>query len=144
MCCDSIKKDTIKLKNHPMENFSFNQQLDVDFLQSLYEDDYEYAQQVFGNFLIETNKELALLKEFEFQNDQKKFRAHLHKIKPTFSLVGVSSLTQFSETVISQCDNPEKNIFLEPCYHDWNTEVSRWMPIIEEEYKRLQNHIIQL
>lgn len=127
-----------------MENFSFTRQLDVDFLESLYEGDYVYACQVFGSFLEETTRELALLKEYESQNDQKNFRTHLHKIKPTFSLVGVCSLTQLSETLIRECDIPGKNIFLEPSYHNWNIEVSRWMPVIKEEYKRLQNHTIQL
>lgn len=119
--------------------FEFNKLLDIEFLQALYVDDFIYAEEVFGNFLRQTETEIKNLDDLATKGDVIKFRAQLHKIKPTFSLVGLSNLTHESEKLLSICDKTPDLNFILPQYQLWLLLVKQWMPYAEEEYQRLQS-----
>jgi hypothetical protein len=84
--------------------FVFDNKLDQQSLQSLYEDDLSYAQEVFEEFLNSTKSEFEAVKIDYRTNVLKNMRQKLHKIKPTFSFVGLPSLTEKTETIIATCD----------------------------------------
>src|SRR5258705_2987745 len=84
--------------------FVFDSKLDQTFLESLYGDDFQYAQEVFEGFLAETKNEFESIKSDYRQNAVKNMRQKLHKIKPTFGFVGLTALTEKTETVIAACD----------------------------------------
>ena len=119
--------------------FAFNPLLDVDFLDSVYETDFEYAQQVFANFLNGIREELNFIQDAFQQNDLKKVRAQLHKIKPTFSLVGLSFLTTNAENLIIQCDAVGSAEEMKSSYNSLQKEINKWIPLVEEELTKLKN-----
>ncbi len=121
-------------------SFEFNKLLDTEFLQALYIDDFLYAEEVFGNFLRQTETEIKNLDDLATKGDVTKFRAQLHKIKPTFSLVGLSNLTHESEKLLTVCDKTHYFNFILSQYQLWLLHVKQWMPYAEEEYKRLQSY----
>lgn len=120
--------------------FQFSPILDTEFLQALYEDDFAYAEEVFANFLQQTNHEIELLQQLEQAGSLPPFRAQLHKIKPTFSLVGLSNLTGESEKLLALCDKSGDMNEVRPSYYLWQSQVSEWLPQAELEYQRLKSY----
>ncbi|MBI1782681.1 MAG: hypothetical protein HYR66_15160 [Sphingobacteriales bacterium] len=120
--------------------FEFNKLLDAEFLNALYLDDFLYAEEVFGNFLKQNETEIRVLDTLVLKGDTTKFRSQLHKIKPTFSLVGLGILTAESEKLIELCDKtPELEIIVQQ-YKTWQLLVNEWMPYVQKEYQRLQSY----
>lgn len=72
--------------------YTFNEALDINFLNHHYEDDVEQIQLVFGIFLSATAKEFeALVKNIEVIELDKVIKK-IHKIKPNFLLVGLQDI----------------------------------------------------
>ena len=121
--------------------FIFSDELNQSFLQSLYEGDLSYANDVFNNFLTESEKEFAELKEAHQANDIKKARHKLHKMKPTFAFVGLTALTEEVEEVIKICDTSENIIETEPQFSLLLNKIELSFNLIEKESARMKNHI---
>lgn len=74
-------------------NFAFNEKLDIEYLNALYEGDIQYAADMFETFLESIDEELASVKYFANNRDWMGLKANLHKIKPALSLVGLTDLS---------------------------------------------------
>lgn len=82
--------------------------LDVAYLNSFYDDNIEHASIIFETFLSETVPMLLKLPDILNQpNPNPKFCAALHKIKPAFAMVGLTTLQQ---QVASLESHIQKNI----------------------------------
>jgi HPt (histidine-containing phosphotransfer) domain-containing protein len=126
-----------------MENVSlvFDQRLDTEFLQSIYEDDMEHAMMVFSQFL---HMAPALMGEIEesFQSGAvESFRQKVHKIKPVFSFVGLTNLTQKAEVLEKKCKEVSKIHEVSDLYHELKKQYSQGFPIIEKEAKRFEKPV---
>jgi hypothetical protein len=121
--------------------FEFNSRLDRDFLHSLYEDDISYAVDVFESFLNDTKNEFREIKKKYKENDIRGIRQKLHKIKPTFSFVGLTELTKETEQVIKICDLSSCVTETEPGCSDLFSKISDSFCIVEEELSRMKNFL---
>ncbi len=121
--------------------FIFSAELDRNFLQSLYEGDLQYAIEVFENFLVDTKKESDDLKKLYEENDVKKIRQTLHKVKPTFAFVGLTSLTEEVEEVISSCDQATNISEVEPGCSNLLNKFENSFRLIQAELERMKNHM---
>lgn len=130
-----------KAKISTMENslLTFDQRLDNEFLQSIYEDDVEHALTVFSEFL---HTSPALMKEIE-QSYQagtvENFRQKVHKMKPVFSFVGLTHLTQKAEILEKKCKEITQINDINYLYKELKEGYSNDFPIIENELERLRN-----
>ena len=120
--------------------FVFNDKLDHAFLYSLYEDDLPYAQEIFKGFLTETKIEFEGIKNDYSQNALKNMRQKLHKIKPTFSFVGLTGLTEKTESVIALCDHSSHVAETEPGCSALFREIEDSFLLIEKELTRMKDH----
>jgi hypothetical protein len=121
-------------------SFSFNNKLDQAFLYTLYEDDLLYAQEVFKGFLSATRTEFDGIKDDYTQNALKNMRQKLHKIKPTFSFVGLTGLTEKTELIIAACDTSSYTSEIEPGCSALFKEIEESFLLIEKELIRMQEH----
>ena len=126
-----------------MENPSlpFDQRLDNDFLVSIYEDDMEHAFIIFGQFL---KMAPGLMKEIEESyrgGVVEDFRKKVHKLKPVFSFVGLTSLTKQAELLETKCKEVSDIHFLNDQYIELKDQYSIGFPIIEKEVKRLEKKV---
>ena len=121
--------------------FAFNDKLDQTFLQSLYGDDFLYAQEVFEGFLSETKNEFEGIKNDYRKNVLKSMRQRLHKIKPTFSFVGLTSLTERTEMIIATCDGSSDTSEIEPGCSELFREIEESFLLVEKELIRMKDHI---
>lgn len=123
-----------------MENhyLLFDQRLDNEFLQSLYEDDVEHAVTVFSQFL---NMAPAMMKEIEesYQSGSvETFRQKVHKLKPVFSFVGLTHLTRKAEILEKKCKEISQIDHINYLYKDLKDNYTNDFPIIENEVERLK------
>jgi hypothetical protein len=130
----------LKVKT-PYMPFTFSYPLDQRFLESLYEGDLSYAQEVFAGFLSDTRAEFEQIKGHRTQSDLKKMRQGLHKIKPTFAFVGLPGLTEKVEGVIKVCDTSTDIKGIEPSCSELFKEIEETFAIIETELARMKNHV---
>ena len=120
--------------------FAFDSKLDKAFLESLYGDDFEYAQTVFEGFLADTKNEFEGIKNDYRLNALKNMRQKLHKIKPTFSFVGLPALTEKTETVIVACDASSDTREIEGDCSALFKEIEDSFVLIENELMRMRTH----
>lgn len=126
-----------------MENVSiiFDQRLDNEFLQSIYENDIEHAVTVFTQFL---QTAPAMMKEIDDNYKSgvtENFRQKVHKLKPVFSFVGLTNLTNKAEILEKKCKEISQINELSFFYKEFQTQYSREYPIIENEAKRLKEQL---
>jgi chemotaxis protein histidine kinase CheA len=118
--------------------FVFDSKLDQTFMESLYGDDIQYAQEVFEGFLAHTKNEFEELKSDYQQNAMKNIRQKLHKIKPTFGFVGLTALTEKTETVIAAFDASLNTSATKPDCTELFKEMEDSFLLVENELKRMK------
>lgn len=111
-----------------MNTFEFSPDLDTGFLLSIYENDMLYAEEIFANFLISLPEALKEMEDAIEKSNTELFKSVVHRIKPSFSYVGLSEITL-------EMDNLQKE-----CLHtsDMNQLTGRYKPLLE----RIRNKII--
>jgi len=120
--------------------FQFSERLDQEFLQSIYDDDVSFAQEVFSGFLSETQNELELIENHFNNADLGSLRKALHKVKPTFSLVGLTKITEDIEFLIVKCDSSASVQQVEQPYNDILQSIRQSLPLVREELNRMESH----
>lgn len=117
--------------------FQFDQRLDQDFLDSMYEGDVEHAQMIFGQFLELTPGQMAAIEEKYRQGSVEDFRQQVHKIKPVFSFVGLTDLTSLAENLEKKCREITHLSDLDTMYVFFKEQFEACYPLIRREYERL-------
>jgi HPt (histidine-containing phosphotransfer) domain-containing protein len=118
--------------------FEYDERLDSAFLESIYDGDMEHAAISFEQFL---NKYAVQIKEIEdclAAADINLLRQKLHKIKPAFSYVGLTSLTAKAEIIERMCTDDTDKIVLTDLYLDFKNELNKLIPVVEGELERLK------
>lgn len=83
----------IKLDAMPVGKESQTLCLDKEQLKLLYDDDLDYAKDIFQTFLEITPVELSALKKRVEKQDMAEVQRLSHKIKPTFGMVGIKEIS---------------------------------------------------
>jgi HPt (histidine-containing phosphotransfer) domain-containing protein len=118
--------------------FAYNQRLDVDFLQSIYEDDTEHAAISFEQFLLKYPAQLKEVEDSFTAGDLGTFKQKLHKLKPVFSYVGLTVISAQAEKIEKQCNEIHDLNVISGQYVDLKRQLNEFIPIIEAELERLK------
>lgn len=120
-----------------INTFEYDQRLDGGFLQSIYDDDTEHAAISFEQFLLKHPAQLQELEDSFTAGDITAFKQKLHKLKPTFSYVGLTKLTAEAEIIERMCNEiPHLNV-ISGLYVDLKQHLNDLIPVVEQEFKRL-------
>ncbi|NND06001.1 MAG: PAS domain S-box protein [Saprospiraceae bacterium] len=123
------------------KDFQFNNILDVDFLKEVYDDDIEYAADIFDIFLNHSLQDIAQLSIYIENEDWDPLGDLAHKIKPTFSMVGLTNL----ETKMLQIEKSarnEKNIEdIRAIYSEIDEILQQTIPVLEEELRKMREKL---
>ena len=120
------------------ETFVFDNRLDIEYLESIYEGDKDYAAVVFEQFMLSYPEQLAAIEESFEKKDIIAYKGNIHKIKATFSFVGLSKLTDLAEIIEKNCGESYDINALSLLQIDFKNNLTELIPIIESELKRLQ------
>jgi len=83
--------------NHQLnqeEDFEFNSNLDSAYLREAYGEDLEYAEEMFHLFLRQYPDEISHLMKFHQGENISDLAGQVHKMKPTFQMVGLTDVTK--------------------------------------------------
>lgn len=124
-----------------MENggWTFNENLDVEFLQEIYGDDTEHAKMVFDEFLKTAPVMMKEMEDSYQKNVIEDFRKQVHKMKPVFSFVGLTHLTKRAETLEHKCNDSVSVKDLNELYSDLKIHYDKYFLIVRDEAVRLEN-----
>lgn len=120
--------------------YVFTNQLDQDFLNKNFAQNLELAQNIFKSFLDNTLRDLEQLKLAAEDNNHILVASISHKIKNNFIYIGASEL----KDELSQLENAakEKSQEVRKIYASFHVKMERLLPIIKDEFKRLEDFII--
>jgi HPt (histidine-containing phosphotransfer) domain-containing protein len=118
--------------------FVFNPEFDVNYLYSLYGDDYNYMQEVF-NTVLHDYQSLTDNIEYNYSSGNlNALRSAVHKIKPVFGFVGLTAVQQLCqdfEQICSAASSPDQ---LTGDFESLKNKITKSKQLIEEEKKKLE------
>jgi HPt (histidine-containing phosphotransfer) domain-containing protein len=121
-----------------IDTFEYDQRLDTAFLQSIYDDDIEHAAISFEQFLLKFPTQFKELEDSFTNNDVAVFRQKLHKLKPTFSYVGLTAITAKAEKIERLCNETPDFDVISGLYVDLKQHLNDFIPIVSAELERLK------
>ena len=122
-------------------SFTFDQRLDSEYLETLYEDDVEYASMIFTQFLETAPTLMNEIENSYTAGTVEIFRQKVHKLKPAFSYVGLTQLTVKAETLEKKCKEVSNISSVSDLYRELKSGYSENITIIENEVKRLNEQL---
>ena len=126
--------------NNPsaINSFIFNAEIDTNYLQSLYGDDYVYLQEVFSTVL---NDYESLTDNIEYSytsGNLTALRAAVHKIKPVFGFVGLTAVQQECQQFENTCGTVTSPDMLARDFEVLKNKFILSKLVLEEEKKKLE------
>ena len=119
--------------------FQFSDELDQAILWDSYGDDLDYALDIFLTFRQNIEGEMIYLKSLRNEADLPKLYRVLHRLKPTFQMVGLPELTQHFRQAEQQAMNGNLAVLDE--LELLCDLVKRQLPLIDREIERM-NHAL--
>jgi DNA-binding response OmpR family regulator len=119
-------------------NFAFNEKLDVDTLEALYEDDLEYAADLFETFLDYTVEEFKPLKGLIEAQDWPATKSLAHKLKPTFSMVGLTQLESKMLAIEHQTLKQPDPQRVAELHQEVKEALMVYIPILSEDLEKMK------
>lgn len=117
--------------------FSFSKELDSEYLMAAYGSDVEYALDMFETYTEIIQDDITLISDSISTNDMVTLKKQLHRIKPTFTMVGISEISKIIEKLEDNLDTQDKSQ-LELWFTDFNKKIKSKSTLIEQEIKRLR------
>lgn len=133
-----FKADQYRNKRMSNHGFLFDERLDREFLDSMFEGDREHAEMVFAQFLELAPSQMQDIESRFLEGVMEDFRQKVHKIKPVFSFVGLTQLTGMAEQLENKCREACSMQEIGPLYQEFKTSYRVFLPVIEQEYSRLK------
>jgi HPt (histidine-containing phosphotransfer) domain-containing protein len=118
--------------------FVFNEEIDTNYLNSLYGDDYIYLQEVFGTVLQDYQSLTDNIEYSYSSGNLTALRSAVHKIKPVFGYVGLTAVQlqcQQFEQICGTVNSPDK---LAGDFETLKNKIFQSRQVIEEEKKKLE------
>lgn len=116
----------------------YDSRLDGDFLLSIYENDKEHAAIVFEQFLLSYPNQIKEVEECFNTGNIPLFRQKIHKLKPTFSFVGLTKITSKAEVIEKRCQEIPEISYISDLYIDLRNNLNELIPVVEMEFERLK------
>lgn len=120
------------------KKFIFNEKIDSDYLHSLYEDDYQYIEEIFATTLAHFDDDVRSIQDAFTAGDVSALKKAVHKIKPTFGFVGLTSVQQLCREFEDICQKATTTDELKHQYQQIVTTLAVNKDLITSEYSKLK------
>lgn len=117
---------------------TFDPRLDAEFLNSIYEDDIEHLMIVFTQFLKTMPAMMTEMEAAFHAGDVEFFRQKVHRVKPVFSFVGLTQITEKAEILEKKCKQVNEIFEVSDLYEDLKNQYSQSFVIVQNEVIRLE------
>jgi len=133
-----IKHKTHKSSVQQELTFSFNQAFDQYSLQMYYDGDIEYALEIFNIFIVQLEESLPMLIESLKGGQPENVRKIVHKLKPTFTMVGFPKTTTYFEVWEKELDKGMRGNKAMQKWLEVKTEIENIDSLVKQEIKRMK------
>jgi HPt (histidine-containing phosphotransfer) domain-containing protein len=120
------------------KKFIFNEKIDADYLYSLYEDDYQYIEEIFQTTLKHFNEDLNSIKNAYQTNNISDLKKAIHKMKPTFGFVGLPLVQNICNEFEDFCQKATSSNDLASEYQQIVVTLAESKELIASEYNKLK------
>ena len=119
------------------KTFVFSEKLDTTYLNEAYGDDSSYALDMFQTFLEIIDDESLIIRDAIDQGNSNDIKQKLHRIKPTFSMVGLRPISDRIE-ILEKRMTDQEDIDLKKWYILLEKDIQLYIPILQMEVKKLE------
>jgi HPt (histidine-containing phosphotransfer) domain-containing protein len=120
------------------KKFIFNEKLDSEYLFSLYEDDYQYIEEIFQTTLEHFDEDYNSIRNAYESNNLLELKKAIHKIKPTFGFVGLPFVQHICKEFEDLCQSATGSNELISEYQQIVTTLAESKDLIASEYNKLK------
>ncbi|WP_205514119.1 Hpt domain-containing protein [Longitalea arenae] len=120
------------------KKFIFNEKIDSTYLYSLYEDDYQYIEEIFATTLAHFDEDLQAIQKAFTSNNLSELKKAIHKIKPTFGFVGLPMVQQSCMEFEDFCQKATTSNELTSEYQQIVATLAASKELIASEYNKLK------
>jgi PAS domain S-box-containing protein len=124
-----------------ISGFEFHNELDVKYLNTLYENNISYAADLFEIFLKTIREEVVKIRKMVENRDWEQLKFQVHKLKPNFAMVGLTWITsrmqQLENTLNNNISTPPEEV--DDVFAGISRDLEKFYPIIEQEYERMKH-----
>ena len=128
--------------DHREYAFSFNEAFDLRSLQMYYDGDIEYAREIFNIFIVQLEESLPMLIEALKKQQSNDVRKIVHKLKPTFTMVGFPKTTTYFEVWEKAIDKGISGNKAMQKWLDVKTEIENIDSLVKQEIKRMKPFVM--
>lgn len=126
-----------KIQDDSNLDFQFDESLDRKNLLMLYGDDYKYASDMFSIYLEVIDDEIEVLNQKAKSGEAEMLRQQAHKIKPMFSLVGLTKISAELEKLEKMAHEESQENILQ-VVQQLIVDINSTKPLIRNEYNNLK------
>jgi len=120
------------------KKFIFNEKIDHEYLYSLYEDDYQYIEEIFCTTLTYFDADFKAIQDAFETNNLSELKRAIHKIKPTFGFVGLPLVQNICKEFEDICQTVNTTNQLKSEYQQIVFTLAESKDLIATEYNKLK------
>jgi chemotaxis protein histidine kinase CheA len=120
------------------KKFIFNEKIDSDYLYSLYEDDYQYIEEIFLTTLTYFDEDFNSIQRAYETDNLSDLKKAIHKIKPTFGFVGLTLVQHICKDFEDFCQKATSSHELASEYQQIVVTLAESKELIATEYNKLK------
>lgn len=119
--------------------FVFNENIDSEYLFTLYADDFPYVEEVFSITLQHFDQDLEALTLAWDTHNLPDLKKAVHKMKPAFGFLGLLRLQQQCKDFEDLCERVDETDEIKTPYKELMAALTESKSLIETEYRRLKD-----
>ena len=120
------------------KRFIFNEKIDSESLFSLYADDYEYMEEIFGTTLHHFDEDFESMKAAYAAGSVQDLKRATHKLKPTFGYVGLTAIEEQVKQFEDLCQKVPNTEDLKDDFKQIVATLADSKDLIASEYQKLK------
>lgn len=121
--------------------FKFSSDLDQGTLEQLYGDDLHYAVSIFEIFIEYSVRDFKQLQVSVENSDWEEIRQLAHKLKPTFSMVGLTKLEEKLLVIEQKASQKISYDIIIKNLNEVAVTLENYIPILQSEYDKMREYL---
>lgn len=120
------------------EPFEFDKAIDPESIANLYDNDYNWIEEVFSSVLADYSHGTTKIEQTLAEKDIEGLRKAVHKMKPVFGFVGMLQMQEMCKHLEDKCQGEASIAVLENDTTILLNNLTTCREILEKEYDRLK------
>ena len=124
-----------------MERFIFDSSLDSSYLDSIFDGDVDYAKEMFEIFFESTAIEFKEIEPYFANNDYGAAKSLVHKLKPSFHMVGLTRIGGLMDELERQLHDPDNNESSRLLFNKIQEMYASAESVLKRDLERMQDFL---